>query len=956
MRNEAQRCGHGVVARHILPTYYAHVCTLREFVAECEKWPALPIMDGLIATQNAQGTQGVDAPHSPGTVAEAVALAQRILHSNKRHDILLFGHRITSQGVVALHPNSATHTLVTDPAWCDIFVHLGPRAFIRMLCTTSYFYPAAPHRDCYVQLWGAPVTDLKPLDAKPAASGTIAATHIYLRRQRLFYARAAQLYRYGVVLGLPSTHAFHAPRHMTHEERRAHTAQIVRDMQPHAFGMPYAWERTSSAPQRKWPKGLSGLARLVTRMLERHKRCRYDVILEACCPRPQRTARSALPSPSPSILSQDDTTSMLPGNQPSRPVLFDHVTPSSRVAWYVYVVLRTILPRDMIGGRHNWAVLRRAVRRFVCARRSEKVSLHDVLNGFRTRECTWLSTTRDSRQIHARVCSWMWWVFDSLVVPLLRTCFYATDTAVFRRRVLYFRQDVWTQCCTPHARAMCARLFTRVPTPIDARVPYATVRFVPKETSLRPIVNMARRPMGFGRSINAQLQGPLDVLTYEATHPHRCGAAMPSIHAVYARLKEYKRHFCNVMPRLYMVRADIRSAFDSLDHTRLLHLLRALITPEATYLVQRSAQIRPGAGMIRRVQTRRVWPASRAPPRMHHAAAQLPRHAVLMDGVTYTTLTGAEVLARVEAHIHYTLIRFGHALYRQTTGIPQGSVLSTLLCNLVLADAERTYLCVDDRDDCLMRFTDDFLFITPSYERAYGMCKALQTGFPLHGCTIAPEKSLVNFDACLPDGYVVQRIAADVPFPWCGMCIDPVTLGISPDTHRYPQHVGDTLTVRSSGLLSMLIHAMHSRAAAVFTDTHLNTRHGAYSNLLEGYVFAAAKLHAYLQHLPFAHAPHVVCAIVHTVRMTWAMICAATRESRATLDSGAECDLRRPCVEWLGYFAFVHVLRQWSVHAGITQELQFHLEAPRYARARRQVGRVALRAWPAHRERVLHMT
>ena len=137
------------------------------------------------------------------------------------------------------------------------------------------------------------------------------------------------------------------------------------------------------------------------------------------------------------------------------------------------------------------------------------------------------------------------------------------------------------------------------------------MRLVPKEASVRPIVNLARRPMGFGRSINAQLQGALDVLSYEAAQqsPRIFGAAMPSIHAVYARLKAYKQRFQGRWPRLYMVRADIRAAFDSLDHTRLLHLVRALVPRHATYVLQRHAQIRPGIGMIRRTQVRRAWPA-----------------------------------------------------------------------------------------------------------------------------------------------------------------------------------------------------------------------------------------------------------------------------------------------------------------------------------------------------------
>lgn len=976
----------GVVAKHVLPTYYATVVSLRTYV-ERVRAAAIPspdlsrnlILDGLVALpcsldehihQGETDTYGLEAnDYMP--LESVVGHVQRTLHIRRRHDMLLLGFHVTPHRMIATHTNSIVHALLTDDAWNSLLFLLGTHAFVHMLCGTTYYYPMAPHRDCYSQMWGMPLTDQRPLTRGPPSVSErhVSAAHLFFRRSRLFYARPVQVYRYGIVLGLPPTHTFHMHGH-THTGRRGHTARIMRDMQPHAFGLPHAWHRLPSKnenhdlPRRRWPRGLTTLAHLVSRMLQKHRRCRYDVILEACCPRQHLVPTMSVPSCSPpEVLSQQTTSARSPPLEPgsSAPPLLSYATPPSRVTWYVCVVLRTILPRDMVGSPHNWAVVRRTIRRFVHARRLEKISVHEALQGFRKNECAWLQEYRDPVQTHTRLCAWMWWLLDDVVLPLLRTCFYVTDSAVFRRRVLYFRQDVWAQQTRPHVHALCMHLFSRVQTPMDAPIPYATMRLVPKEASVRPIVNLARRPMGFGRSINAQLQGALDVLSYEAAQqsPRIFGAAMPSIHAVYARLKAYKQRFQGRWPRLYMVRADIRAAFDSLDHTRLLHLVRALVPRHATYVLQRHAQIRPGIGMIRRTQVRRAWPAPHPPSFLEQHAAQSappPRHAVLVDGVTYTTIKAEDVLARVEAHIQCTLVRIGNALHRQTTGIPQGSILSTLLCNLVLADAERTYLSIDEDEDCLLRFTDDFLYVSPSYQRAYDVCQALHRGFPLHGCRIAPEKSLVNFDACLPTGHVVRRLAAHTPFPWCGICIDPTTLAIQPDTQRYPRHMGDTLTVRAAGLTSMLVHAMHPRAAAVYTDTHLNTPYGVYTNLLEGFVFAAAKLRVFMRHMPFAYAPPVMRAIVHAVRLTWNMIRAAIREARAMLHPHAQCHIQRACVEWIGYFAFAHVLQRWPVHAPLVAALMPFVHAQRYARSRRKIGPLVLRAWTAQRERIRRLT
>ena len=43
-------------------------------------------------------------------------------------------------------------------------------------------------------------------------------------------------------------------------------------------------------------------------------------------------------------------------------------------------------------------------------------------------------------------------------------------------------------------------------------------------------------------------------------------------------------------------------------------------------------------------------------------------------------------------HLHRNVVRLGRAFYLQRTGIPQGSILSTLLCCLFYAHMEATYL------------------------------------------------------------------------------------------------------------------------------------------------------------------------------------------------------------------------------------------------------------------------
>ena len=71
----------------------------------------------------------------------------------------------------------------------------------------------------------------------------------------------------------------------------------------------------------------------------------------------------------------------------------------------------------------------------------------------------------------------------------------------------------------------------------------------------------------------------------------------------------------------------------------------------------------------------------------------------------------------------------GKQFYRQKVGIPQGSVLSTVLCNIFYADLEKKKLpCLLEEDGLLLRLIDDFLFITMNREHAKNFLEHMHKG------------------------------------------------------------------------------------------------------------------------------------------------------------------------------------------------------------------------------------
>jgi telomerase reverse transcriptase len=114
----------------------------------------------------------------------------------------------------------------------------------------------------------------------------------------------------------------------------------------------------------------------------------------------------------------------------------------------------------------------------------------------------------------------LYYVFDSLLIPLLRGNFYVTESNKHKYRLFYFRHDVWRNITEPAVTALKANMFEEIKVAeaqaiLDSRrLGSSNLRLLPKDTTLRPIMNLRRRiPMKgnkktLGPSINT-VMGPV---------------------------------------------------------------------------------------------------------------------------------------------------------------------------------------------------------------------------------------------------------------------------------------------------------------------------------------------------------------------------------------------------------------------------------------------------------------
>ena len=344
---------------------------------------------------------------------------------------------------------------------------------------------------------------------------------------------------------------------------------------------------------------------------------------------------------------------------------------------------------------------------------------------------------------------------------------------------------------------------------LDARaLGFSQIRLLPKASGLRPIMNLRRRATRvqggktiLGRSINSVMAPVYNMLSYEkSVETARLGSALFSIGDIYPRLKAFQTQLSRdgkETAELYFVKVDVQSCFDTIPQHRVVRLMGRLCS-ESEYRIARHAEIRPSeshsyqAGSGRGYKPARRFIARAKPGHdfasfeeyLDENAMNAEKNTIYVDSVVETLQDKQQLLDLLEEHVERNVVKIGKKFFRQKQGIPQGSVLSSLLCSFFYADFEQEHLgFLNNSSSLLLRLIDDFLLITTNKADAIRFLRVMDDGNEQYGIKIRVEKSLANFD--MTSGKAgVPCLTSSSGFPYCGIRIDTKTLEITKDRSR----------------------------------------------------------------------------------------------------------------------------------------------------------------------------
>ncbi|XP_029445789.1 telomerase reverse transcriptase [Rhinatrema bivittatum] len=564
---------------------------------------------------------------------------------------------------------------------------------------------------------------------------------------------------------------------------------------------------------------------------------------------------------------------------------------------FVRECLHRVVPDKLWGSSHNKCRFLKNVKKLISMGKYDRLSLQELMWKMRVKDCSWLRLNKGNHFVPASehqlqegiLAKFLYWLMNTYVVQLLRSFFYITETMYQKNMLFFYRKSVWSKIQKIGLRKHFAKAKLRMISAKEVEaiqgqksIPVTSrLRFIPKQDGLRPIVktNSSVGAKNYSKEsqekkvqhFNTRLKNLFSVLNYERMNRSSLlGSSVFGLDDIYRLWKQFalKVQETNAeIPCFYFVKTDVAGAYDTIPLDKLEDVVSNIIAPkeENRYCIRRYATVwRDSNGHIRKSYKRHVSTMCDLLPNMKQFVSCLQKSFGLQNTILVEqSLSLNEISSRLfsffQQIIHNNILEIDNQYYVQCCGIPQGSILSALLCSFCYGDMENKLFYAIQQDGILLRLIDDFLLVTPHLMQAKLFLRTLAKGIPEYGCSISPHKTMVNFqiDEDLPGCNKAKQIPSCSLFPWCGLLLDTKTLEVYCDYSSYAgTSIRSSLTFNYSAtagksMRDKLIAILKLKCHSIFLDLMVNRLQTVYTNIYKIFLLQAYRFHACVVQLPF---------------------------------------------------------------------------------------------------------
>ncbi|CAH8362177.1 unnamed protein product [Eruca vesicaria subsp. sativa] len=738
----------------------------------------------------------------------------------------------------------------------------------------------------------------------------------------------------------------------------------------HIFGDVSAWSSAPSHGKGNCPSGsiclYHSLLKSLKSLIGKTKSSHLKILLDKHCPvlLPQEDALKSENATSQSSWRQN--SDKLPhGSSSEKHKPNSHNAEEARlyctkdqVVSFIWAICSYIIPESLLGTTRQMRVIRRNIAWFVSRRRNENCTVTQFLHRVKPSDFSFFASNQlccmvnghalqneSIRATQQMLCTkWISWLFLEIVKKLVLFNFYATERQDGRLNMYYYRKCNWERLISKEISKNLAGYDQVENAEAESRrqnLGLSKFRFLPKANGVRMVLNFSSSSrLRSLRDTHAVLK---DIQLKE---PDVLGSSVFDHDDFYRILGPYLIHLrsqSGELPPLFFVVADVFKAFDSIDQGKLLDVVQCILKDEyilkACRLICCGKRSRWVNNIL--VSADKNATASRFTSTVPYNALQ----SIIVDQGENHLVKKKDLMLWINNMLKNNMLQIDKNFYVQIAGIPQGHRLSSLLCCFYYGHLERTliypFLEEASRDasakQCdgekelitptsykLLRFIDDYLFVSTSRDQATRFYQRLKQGFPDYNCIMNNKKFCINFE----DEEESQSTSSnrmyvgdnEVSFiRWTGLLINSRTFEVQVDYTRYLNgHISSTFSVAwqnkpVGNLRHKLCYFLVPKCHPILFDSNINSRAIVRLNIYQIFLLAAMKFHCYVYELARfwkLHPQTLSKFITKSIRYMFKLINRRTHRINTGSSFRPVLELCREEVIWLGLHAYIEVLKK----------------------------------------------
>ncbi|XP_067126715.1 telomerase reverse transcriptase-like [Centruroides vittatus] len=537
------------------------------------------------------------------------------------------------------------------------------------------------------------------------------------------------------------------------------------------------------------------------------------------------------------------------------PYLLEQHLSEKEIMKFIHEILKYTISPLLLGTR-NYRLFLKRIKILIRKGKNDVLRLHQVFHGMKTKECKWLKNEKNIRIssfLFGKILNWLL----IYVLCILQGFFYVSESGIHKRKLFFYRKSLWQKIQTLSINEFLRQKNLILISVEQVRrlcregqcLGISNARFIPKSASLRPIFNLQKKSnmnVPDSSSLLQKITSIFDLI--KSQHATLLGCAKETSIDVYHAWKLFCRQR-QIRNQLYFVKMDLQDCFGSMNQDKLLEIVQDVFKKfgESCYQIRKYYILYEEKEKIKLKFVRCASFVSETFFQYILKSRKNIRNAVFINLGTEEYLDLNTIFRDIKIYVTNCIVKIGKIYYRLNKGISQGGSLSMMLCNLYLAALEKECLSEfgKNSEELLMRFVDDFIFITPFKDRADHFMKIMMSGLIDFNLQVNPNKIIVNFST---EAKSVTVLENEEKLKWLGLLINPNTLNVSVDYTRYfGLSIGYSMSIdlKNAGynLKKKMLALVVLRFLPITLDTYINTEDVVIVNLFESFLLLAYRMH-----------------------------------------------------------------------------------------------------------------